>query len=268
MKLKTIFIIFNILIAISFLVVFLMPAIFLGWEYAGLFWNDNWYLVLLFFAVLFLLNAYFLVNKRLFTALEREDWDAVISVLEDRVFQKKRYNQGTIRLLVNAYVIRSKSDRIRDLENAVREHRPKLLPRYALLFGVPHLLSNNGPEITGYYEPFLDTVSGADGNWIRWSYAFGLMLQERSGEARETLEELCRTGKDPIVRALSSYLMEAYAESDDSVRAQIDECRASITAKYSIAEWRHLVEKKRGELYVLILSKLLNDVADWLYKED
>jgi hypothetical protein len=266
-KLKTIFIIFNVLIGISFLFVFLMPGMFLGWEYAGVFWRENWYLILLFLAVFGLLNGYFSLNRRLFVALEREDWDAVISVLEKRVLEKHRFTTGNIRLLVNACVIRSRSDRIRAIENAIRQHRPRKLGSNALLLGIPHLLSNNGAEIVEYYGPFRDSISGRRGDWIRWSYAFGLMLQEKTSEAAETLRTLCTDGKDPVVRAVSAYLLEAYAGTDEGIRGTIDATRAALKTAHSPAEWERLVERQRSELYVLILSKLLQDVTEWLYKE-
>lgn len=268
MKLKTLFVIFNVLIGISFLFVFLMPAMFLGWDYAGVFWGENWYLALLFVAVFAVLNLFFGLNYRLFTALEREDWDAVISVLEKRVLEKHRFTAGNIRILVNAYIIRSLSERIGLLEQEIRDHKPQLLPRYALVLGIPHFLSNDGTKIVEYYGPFVHSVKGTAGDWVRWSYAFGLMLQQRSEEAQETLESLCENGKDVVVQALSGYLLEAYADQDDKLSTRIHQYRSSITGRISRKEWEKTVEKQRSELYVLILSKLLLDVTEWLYKEN
>lgn len=265
MKLKAIFIIFNILIGVSFLFVFLMPAFFLGWEYATTFWSSNWYLAVLFVAVLAVLNVYFGRNWRLFTALEREDWDGVIAVLENRVFQKHRANTGNIRLLVNAYVVRSKTEGITRLEEELREHNPSALRKNALILGIPHLLSNDGEEIATYYGEFVDTTTGSQAEWLQWSRAFGLMLQQRAEEARSTLETLCENGSDTVVRALSGYLLEAYAAPDGVQRERIDRTRDTITKKYTAAEWDRIVEKARSDLYVLILSKLLRDVRGWLY---
>lgn len=267
MKLKAIFVIFNILIGVSFLFVVFMPAFFLGWEYAGVFWASNWYLALLFLLVLGILNTYFVYNWRLFTALQNEDWDAVILVLEKRVFDRKRFTAGNIRLLVNAYVVRARTSGIGRLEDALRTHKPKVLRKHALLLGIPHLLSNDGAEIATYYGEFAEDASGHRKEWLRWGFAFGRMLEQRPQDARETLDELCDHASDPIVRALSGYLLEAYAQKDADERRRIDACRASITSSHSAAEWDALVEKARTDLYVLILSKLLRDVREWLYRE-
>jgi signal transduction histidine kinase len=266
-KLKAIFVIFNILIGVSFLFVVFMPAFFLGWEYAAVFWASNWYLALLFLLVLGILNTYFVYNWRLFTALQNEDWDAVILALEKRVFERKRYAAGNIRLLVNAYVVRARTEAISRLEEELRAHKPKVLRKNALLIGIPHLLSNDGAEIATYYGEFVKAASGRRKEWLRWSFAFGRMLEQRPQDARETLDDLCDNASDPIVRALSGYLLEAYAQKDESERQRIDACREVITSSHSAVEWDALVEKARTDLYVLILSKLLRDVREWLYRE-
>ncbi|MFO8042440.1 MAG: hypothetical protein R6U25_04490 [Alkalispirochaeta sp.] len=267
MKLKAIFIIFNVLVVLSFLFVFFMPALFLGWEYTRIFWTSNWYLAVVFVAVLVVLNWYFISNKRLFSALEEEDWEAVISVIEDRIYRKHRYTTGNVRLLVNAYVVTSKSGKVQQLEDHLRENRYRVVQRNALIFGIPHLLSNDGEEMARYYSEFLDTARGEARDWIRWNYAFALMLQQKLGEAREILEDLCRRSKPGIIAAVSAYLLSAYAaESPEAVELS-DRTREAIRAAMSRKEWGKKVDKARGELHVLVLSKLLQDVEEWLYAD-
>lgn len=267
MKLKAIFIIFNVLVVLSFFFVFFMPALFLGWEYTRIFWTSNWYLAVVFVAVLVVLNWYFIGNKRLFSALEEEDWEAVISVIEDRIYRKHRYTPGNVRLLVNAYVVTSKSGKVQQLEDHLRENRYRVVQRNALIFGIPHLLSNDGEEMARYYGEFLDSARGEARDWIRWNYAFALMLQQKLGEAREILEDLCRRSKPGIIAAVSAYLLSAYAsESPDAVELS-DRTREAIRAAMSRKEWNKNVDKARGELHVLVLSKLLQDVEEWLYAD-
>jgi membrane protein implicated in regulation of membrane protease activity len=267
LKLKSIFIVFNALVAFSFVFVFLMPAFFLGWDYTTVFWRANWYLALLFVAVLAILNAYFAHNWRLFNALEREDWDRVIGVLEKRVFRKRRLTQGNVRLLVNAYVVTSRSDRIRDLERYLRDHRPAVLEKCALLFGIPHLLSNDGDEMAEFYGEFVDRRRGRNNDWLRWSYAFALMLKQRLPEAKEILEELCMRLKPGILLGLSAYLLDAYGSAEDDSQRIVDTAKTRITESLSASDWRKRVERERTDLHVLVLTKLLRDVENWLYGE-
>ncbi|MFP4151522.1 MAG: hypothetical protein ACLFR8_12445 [Alkalispirochaeta sp.] len=267
MKLKAIFIIFNVLIAVSFLFVFLMPVFFLGWEYAGTFWSANWYLALLFVLVLGLLNAYFIRNWRLFGALEGEDWSAVIEVLEARIRKGSWFTSGDVRLLVNAYVVTGRPEGIVALESDLKTRKPALRKKNALILGIPHLLSNDGTRIAAYFGEFAGQSGVSDAEWLRWSHGFGLMLEGKNDEAREIFHSLIDDERDPIIRALSAYLLEAYAGSDPAERERIDRCKEQITSEKAGNEWDRIVEKAREDLYVLILTKLLRDVRVWLYGE-
>jgi hypothetical protein len=266
-KLKAIFIIFNVLVVLSFLFVFFMPALFLGWEYTRVFWTSNWYLAAIFVVVLIVLNSYFLTNRRLFSALEEEDWDAVISVIEDRIYRKRRYTTGNVRLLVNAYVVTSKSEKVQQLEDHLREERYRAVQRNALIFGIPHLLSNDGEQMARYYGEFIDSSHGEDRDWIRWNYAFALMLQQQLDEAREILEDLCHRSKPGVISAVSAYLLSAYAQDSSDAVDLSNETRTAINSRMSRKEWNKKVDKARSELHVLVLSKLLQDVEEWLYTD-
>lgn len=265
MKLKVIFVTFNVLVLLSFLFVFLMPALFLGWEYSGIFWSENWYLAVLFIVVLAILNVYFGRNWRLFSALEDEDWDAVISVIESRIYQRGRISNGNIRLLVNAYVVSSRSERIWDLETHLREKRPAALRRNVLLFGIPHLLSNDGAEMARFYGEFVEGKGGDVNDWVRWSYAFALMLDQRFDEARSILEDLATRLKPGLIAGTSAYLLDAYAGSSPPPTEVVKGARERITQGLSRREWDKRLERAQSELHVLVLSKLLRDVREWLY---
>ncbi len=267
MKLKVIFIIFNALVALSFLFVFFMPAFFLGWEYARIFWSDNWYLAAVFAVILIVLNSYFISNRRLFSALEEEDWDAVISVMEDRIYRKRRYSSGNVRLLINAYVVTSRSEKVQHLEDYLREKRYSVVRRNALIFGIPHLLSNDGEEMARYYGEFLDTGRGEDRDWTRWNYAFAQMLEKNLDDARSILEELCNRSKPGVIAAVSAYLLSAYGEDSPEAVEVSRRTRGAIRDTMSRSEWKKKVDKARSDLHVLVLSKLLQDVEEWLYTD-
>ncbi len=284
MKLKTIFILFNVIVVTTFLVVFLMPLFFLGIEFTTIFWRGNWYLVVLFVLVLAVLNTYFGLNWSLFNALEREDWRQVASVMERRIRDRGRFSDSNIRLLVNAYVVSSQPDRIRDMEQYLRERKPAILRRHALRFGIPHLLSNDGAEIERYFREFRsgelpdrssdgsrgDTLRRLFGGgapqdaryWIEWCYAFGLMLQGRVEEGRAILRLIVDTSPRGVVHGVALYLMEPNREEDSDV----EERRRAFVDKLPSATWQKTVERERSELHVLVLSKLLLDVEKWLYR--
>lgn len=273
MKLKTVFILFNAIVISTFLLVFLMPIFFLGLQFTTIFWRSNWYLIVLFLVVLAALNTYFALNWRLFSALEREDWREIADVLEDRVLRRGRYSDSNIRLLVNAYVVSSRSDAISKLEHALREKKPDVLRRHVLRLGIPHLLSNDGERIEKYFGEFrndlaVGTGSGEEIYWVEWCYAFGLLLQGRMDEGRQVLEKLVEHAPAGIVRGTALYLVGPHAEAVPGGSETIEEKRREFVQRMSREEWKKVTERERTELHVLVLSKLLRDVEQWLYEPD
>ena len=73
MKFRLIFIVFNVVLVISFLVIYVTPLLILGWSYTRIFWANNWYLPVIFVGIIGVLNAYFASNRKLFRLLENED---------------------------------------------------------------------------------------------------------------------------------------------------------------------------------------------------
>jgi len=75
MKFKTIYILFNAVILISFAFIFFMPLLLLGSDYFSLFVAKNWIAGVLFVITLIIINGYFLANWKLFRLLEsRGTW--------------------------------------------------------------------------------------------------------------------------------------------------------------------------------------------------
>ena len=265
MKLNTIVIIFNLLIIISFLFVFLLPVFFLGWEFAAGFWADNWYLTLIFVAVLVLLDGYFGRNAALFSALEREDWTRVIDTLHRRIYTKGQASDQNVHLLVNAYLVTSKPEGIGELEAYLREHNRKALSRNALLLGIPRLLSSEGGEIRRFYGEFRTKVTRRDGGWVEWCYGYGSLLAGEYEDARASLIPIADRNGPGVLKALAAYLLRPFVDLDASFETRIEAYRTTITAHLSKRDWERRVDRVRGKLHVLVLSVLVRDVGDWLY---
>lgn len=266
MKLNTIIVIFNFLIVVSFLFVFLLPVLFLGWEFASSFWADNWYLTLIFVAVLALLNGYFGRNAALFSALEREDWTRVIDTLRRRIYTKGQASDQNVHLLVNAYLVTSKPESIGELEAHLREHHPKALSRNALSLGIPHLLSSEGEEIRDFYAEFRSDQLARDGGWVEWCYGYGSLLAGQYDEARASLEAIATRSGPGVLKALAAYLLRPFVDLDAAVGGQIEAYRNQIVTSLSERDWERRVDRARGKLHVLVLSALVRDVGNWLYR--
>ena len=266
MKLNTIVIIFNLLIVVSFLFVFLLPVSFLGWEFATGFWADNWYLTLIFAAVLVLLDVYFACNATLFGALEREHWPRVIDTLRRRIYTKGRASDQNVYLLVNAYLVSSNPEGIGELEVYLREHNRKALSRNALLLGIPRLLGSDGEQIRRFYGEFrTGRGTRSDEGWVEWCYGYGSLLAGEYEDARASLVPIADRNGPGVLKALAVYLLRPFVDLDASFETRVASYRDAITSHLSKRDWERRVDRARGKLHILVLSVLVRDVGDWLY---
>jgi hypothetical protein len=265
MKFKTIFILFNVVIVFSFLFIFFMPLTVLGWDYAQLFWSRNWILAVLFVAVMVGINAYFFSQWRLFMLLESENWQGLIHYLEERIYDKKRIRPQHVRILINTYVVTSRLDAIEKLEGFLVKHRPDLVSRFALQLGVPYLLKNQADTAERFFSGLLENPRVKRRNWIRWTHAFAVLLQQKQDDAKERLKELVPDVKDPVLLVLALYLLEAFTKSDEEAGRLVESNLAELKQKYTQSQWSKEADKRKNEIHVLLLSKLLQEASDWAF---
>lgn len=274
MKFRTIFILFNVVIVVSFCFVFLFPFFVLGASSSLQFWKENWYLAAFFIALLGAINAFFIANRRVFTLVENEDWAALSAYLSQEIMVKGRYRSSSIRLLVNAFLLRSDVEGIEGLETRLQDQRPALLRKHALLFGVTRLLRNRPAEAEAFFARYLGAKDVDSREWLRFDYAFSLVLQKRVSDAIPDL----RAGllsRDAVLALLSAYLLGSVcaagagtAEERAELTGLADRTKAGLRARFPPQRWSKEVERAKGEVHIVILSKLIDDAGRWLFAQD
>ena len=264
MKFKLIFFLFNAIILLSFLVVLLMPLILLGPEYSRTFWSSSWYLPLIFLAAIALIDGYFIAHWRLLSLLEEENWQGLIDYLEEQCLRKNKLRSQYVRTLINAYFITNKVSRIEELEKKVREKKPAQLRKFALQFGIPKLLHNDPEDIVSYFREFKDARVPLR-QWIRFLYAFGLLMKRENTDGREILLQIIRETKEPILELVSLYTVDPFKTIDDEVLTLVEQHRRGLNERFSRGALEKEVSKQRDNVVVIILSKLITDALDWLY---
>ena len=262
MKFKIIFILFNVVILFSFLIIFFMPLAMLGWDYTREFWIGNWYLPLIFLVVMGLLNGYFLMNWRLFSLLEREEWGGIIGYVLDRL-RAGRIRRSEIRICINAALVSLRLEAISEIESLLREKRPQLLGDFALSLGIPYLLKNDPAGAENYFREFLE-LRGKDGPWITWCYGFALLLQRKLEEAKVQFLALTESG-DPLLLLLSAYMLDTCAGDDPEAAARREEMAEKLRGKYVRSALEKEIEKAKSAVHIVILSKVVDEAVDWLY---
>lgn len=271
MKFKTIFILFNAVVAFSFLFIFLFPLFILGGEYAVGFWKTNWFLGILFLVILGILNWFFLSNWKLFQLVEREDWSSLTAWLEDRLFKKGSIRGQYVRLYVNTAMLRSDLAAVDRLEALLREKRPRLLRRLAVLFGVGYLLKNDADASLSFFEPLLESPEVEARGWLWLDYSFSLVLRNRAAEALPWLRRAFG-GTDPVLALLAAYITANLVApalppgaDRENAGAAAEREREGLRKRFDPERWSREVERSKNDVHVVILSRLIDDAGRWLF---
>ncbi len=265
MKIKVIFVILNAVLGIAFLVIFLTPVFMLGGDWSSLFWSRNWPIALVFLAALGAVDAYFLLNWRLFEGLEREDWTSVAGFLEKRIYRRGWVSPMRVRLLLNTYLVTSNTESIRALETFLRGRKPRLIGQFSLQFGIPYLLSKDPKEPEAFFRDLLSSRKVSDRDWVRWNHAFSLMQMKSADQASAELASLAQTGRDPVLQLLSLYLLDVVAKDDAELEKKVADLREKLRERSTQQELTRTIEKSGGNMEVVVLSRMLRDAVNWLY---
>lgn len=266
MRFRVLFVAFNVVLLISFLLIFLMPGFVLGWDYSTVFWQSNWPVAAVFVAVLFSLNLYFVLNWRVFSLLETEAWEELTDYLEKQMEQKKRITRGRARILINAYVVSGRIDRITDLEHFLREHQPDTVPRLAMELGVPHLLSKDADEMADYFAELVAEPKTAQPLWVRWSYGFALMSQTKLDEAHAQLRAVLDESNDLLLQPLAAHMLEPFGTRDEQTSIRVRETKQKLATKYRPERLARELEKGRQSLHVLVIASRIEDAHRWIFE--
>ena len=264
-RFRTIVLVFNIVIVLSFLFVFLFPLLLLGSSYFSLFISRNWIAGALFLCALAAVNTYFALNARLFGLLEREDWPGLVAYLEDEVYRKGRVRAKQVRLLANAYLITSTGASTRKLEELVREKRPGLMDVLALPLGIPYLVAAGSDESERYFAEMAARPGVRGRAWLRWDRAFCLCRRAEREAARRELDGVLDMRPEPVLRLLALYLLATACADSPGAAERAEAGRAQMARAYPPARWPAVVERSRGNVQALILSKVIADAGAWLH---
>lgn len=269
MKFRTIYVLFNAVIVVSFLFVFLLPLPLLGWDYTVAFWKGSWYLALLFVALLGVLNAFFFANRRVFSYFEREDWDGLATWLVERIFVRHRYGSLHVRYLVDTWFIQGDIDAFARLEEELRSRKPKLLRKSAVIFGFVRILKGQAAEAESFFAPWLGKRDIDDWEWLRFGYAFALVLQRKIAEAKPHLVAAAGA-RDPVLALLAAWLLDsvvvpsAPGGKDEEAAGLVARTKAELLKRFPGERFAREIDKAKGEFHVVVLSKPIADARKWL----
>ena len=265
MKMKAIFLLLNAVLGVAFVVIFLTPLFLVGGDWFSLFWTRNWPIAVVFALTLGVVDGYFLLNWKLFSGLEKENWGEVAEFLESRIFKGGWISAARVRLLLNTYLVTSNTDGVLALESYLSGKKPGIIPRFSLPFGIPHLLSKDPKEAEAWFREMLLRPRLTDRDWVSWNHAFSLLQTRESDSARTELSELVERVADPVLLLLTIYLLDVLARNDAALEKRVIAKRDMLKAKHTPATFQQAVEKSSANIQVVVLARLLQDAARWLF---
>ena len=269
MKIKSIFIIFNIIIVVFLAIVCFLPFFVLGPGFTLIFWRSGWPLISILVLALVFLNIFFLSRRRLYRLLEREDWPALADYLESVVIRRGRYAPHLVRLLANTYLVMSDSASVINLEAKVAA-KPALLEANALVFGAARILGGDISGAAKFFAARLEKARGRDREWIRWYGGFSRLLNRQFEAAAEEFSALALSSSDALVAGLSSYFL------DGTLRKNTDrgeECHriagegADRVRKIikNTGEWEKEAAKIMTEVHAALIRRYIGEAGIWLF---
>ena len=272
-KIKLVIIIFNILMLFFIAVVLALPLMILGSGLAATFWRSSWFFAPLIAIGIVLINIYFMLNYRIYTLLEKEDWPALVIELEKRILSKNNFNSRLVLLLIHAYLVLSDTNSITELEKKLSVSRKSLVNNNALCFGSARILQKDYQGAADFFAANLEySKKGVEAEWLRWYYGFSLLLSRHFKEASEAFMILVQNGREGILVGLSAYFLNdclsnflplQSAELKKHAKTGCERVKMTLPRRI---DWDRELKSNKSEIYLTIIQSYTGKTADFLYK--
>ena len=267
MKFKLIFLLFNILILLSFGIVIIMPVMILGTDYSINLWSNTWYLPALFILIIIAIDGYFFMNWQLFSLLESENWAELLGFLEEKVLQKECVRVSYVRTYIQTCLVTGQVRKIEALESLLRKKRPGLLRKFALELGMPKVLHKDHADMVSFYSEFTDQRVPRR-EWVRFLHAFGMLMQQEHSDGREKLLSLSKTVKEPLLKVLVLYTLEPFRAVDSEVLEQVDQQKSEMRNSRTKLQFEKDLSRRKDNVAMVVMTPLIKDAIAWLFAYD
>ncbi|MDR1073807.1 MAG: hypothetical protein LBL45_09065 [Treponema sp.] len=270
MKIKTMFIIFNSIIVCFMVIIGASFGLENSMQALGV---QLWGAFALCVVVFIAFDAYYLVNAKLLSFLEKEDWPALVQLLETQTLTKGRYSSRSVRLLAQAYLILSDTASLVNLENKTALAKPQLVETYALIFGTARLLEKNMTSAANFFSARIHSrkPNKADLLWLRFYYGFSMLLDWRFAEAAEEFIILTKISNNAVITGLTAwflfdYLVKTLPDRNADITAAIESARKQVKeAVYDLQQWNAKASKLQRKPHVAIIIQYLDKAGAWIF---
>jgi hypothetical protein len=265
---------FSIIFVFILLIITLLPSVIAGPEIAANFRYITLLLLIFIAIILICLIVYFILNYRLLSLLEREDWPALAYYLEQKIFVKGGYDTRKVRLLASSYMVISDYTSVLRLENKAALAKPSVVEKNVLIFGPARILGGNYADAAAFFKSYLENgrLKADEREWVRWFYGFSNLLGGDFARAEPDFSFLAQYSRDTIIIGLSAYFLSKSlarnSKNPDECRAASEKGRERVEkAVKNAAHWKKEVRKMETEIHAAIIRKYIDEAEVWLFKK-
>jgi len=216
------------------------------------------------------MSLYFILNYRLLSLLEKEDWPALAYYLEQQIYSKGRYSSKNVRLLASSYLVITDYKSVLKLESKVHLARPSVIAKNALIFGAARILDGNHQEAVTFFKINLDKCKKSDKEWVNWFSGFSGLLAGLYPAAEADFSHLAVSSKDALISGLSVYFLSNYLEkksfASEKCRKVCETGRERVIKSLKTAEgWNKEVKKAGNDIHIAIIKKYIEETGNWIF---
>ena len=287
MKLKTLFLLLNIvLIAVMVLCFFafssFLPIISGEDEGSGLTiaFIVSVAVCIFLLAVLIIADIFVLRRAKMFDALMAENWPALAAYLEREMLDEGRISKREVGLFISVLVLLSDYETLRTLFLKLKKEKPDIYRIYSPDFIAASIVFSNEREAEKCIDHVMrDDAPSKEGEtekaWARFYRAF---LAFRNGDYRSSSEEfaaLASTSDEPVVRAVSGFFCGKLIPSKTfgigvsmtTLLAAASSARDKTRASYKRKRWDELCSKTRKKVRAAVIGKTIASATEWIWGE-
>jgi len=240
-----------------------MPITIFEFGYITEFWLNNWFLPLIFFIIILVINLFFIFNWSIINYTKTGNWDGVSAVLEKRIYDKKIITYSNIRLLTYAYFLLGKENKIKTLGKYIKDKKRSIYNKTFLMFCCANLISDSNDDLQTYFEEAVNNKFLRGMDWILINYAFVLISGKEFDKALEMLKRIEKIKHNPVLELTKLYFVFIASHQDE--QENISLLKENFIKKVNIRKFEKKFEIEKGDINILFLSKIINQAKKWAY---
>lgn len=267
MKIKFLYITFNIVLIAALLLLFFTPKLILAEDlYAEIAVTNNICSIAL-LIVIAAVNCTFIINRKPLKCLEEQNWKGLAAYLHNKIYTQKRISARSVQLLCDSLLLTGKAEEITSLGAFVKTEKPKAYQQNILRFASAYILLTKPAEARTILEEATPTLAKTD--WCRWYHAFTFYLEKNFSATTTELGNIISEIKNPLVAALSIFMILQLSEIN---KTEYQACAQAVADRknkllidYSRKQFHEYAEDQKSQLYCAIISSLIKQAEDSIY---